>query len=89
MNQRFKKRVYKKGTDAQAVFIAKAGGMDLEETAVFLAFHNGAEDLDICADLGIDPKRFPDVEREVSIKMYAGLMHCIDFTMAREKEIPR
>ena len=87
MNQKFKKRVYKKGTDAQAAFIAAAGGMDPEETDVYLAFHRGAEDLDICADLGIDPKRFPEVEREVSVKFYAALMHCVDFTMAHE--IPR
>lgn len=41
MNQCLKDSVYNRGTKKQAVFMAEIGGMNEEETEVFLLIHSG------------------------------------------------
>ena len=81
MNQILKDAIYTNGTDEQAAFIAKLGGMTPAEIEVFNLLHNGESDVYIQIKLGLSRKAYDKIADQVRRKTFGAVMQCIDFRM--------
>lgn len=84
MNQILKDRIYGKGTKKQAEFMALLGGMNTEETTLFMLLHEGHSDLFIQEEMCLDRKSFNRIEEAVKAKLTIAVFHCIDITYEHE-----
>ena len=82
MNQALKNEIYQLGTDEQAGFIVRSAGLTEKEQAVFWAWRNGEEDIDIAGDLfDGNEKKMKTVERRIRMKIAIAVFDCISFRM--------
>lgn len=86
MNQCLKDSVYNRGTKKQATFMAKIGGMNEEETAVFLLIHSGKKDQVIMDMMGLSRKSFERIVEAVRAKLLLAVFECINAHMDELEE---
>lgn len=80
MNQVLKDAVYGKGTRRQVEFMAKLGGMNDEEKAILMLFHEGKTDTYIQLELGLSRKAYERIEEAVRAKLTIAIFTCINKT---------
>lgn len=78
MNQILKDAVYTRGTKSKAIYMAKLGGMNDEETEVFMLLHDGKTDLFIQEELGLTRTSYARIEESVRAKLLLAVFDCID-----------
>ena len=81
MNQVLQRCVYQLGTDEQANFIADISGMKGEVREMYLMFHDGKKEREICHALGIEHDAFQIIESTVRTKFLMGVFDCVLFRM--------
>lgn len=86
MNQCLKDSVYNRGTKKQAVFMAEIGGMNEEETEVFLLIHSGKKDQVIMDVMGLSRKSFERIVEAVRAKLLLAVFECINAHMDELEE---
>ena len=84
MNQTLKERFYGKGNGLQMKWVAKAAGLNEKEAQMFWAWHQGKSDLEIEEEMCLDKDARIRIERLISPKITAAILHAIDFCMANE-----
>lgn len=78
MNQVLKDAVYTKGSDAKAVYMAKLGGMNEEETKVFMLLHQGKADAYIQDVMDLTRPSYERIEESIRAKLLLAVFDCID-----------
>ena len=80
MNQSLKRFVYRRGSVKQAEFLAELGGMNTDETSVFLMLHDGKDDQYIQDMLCISRSAYELIEESVRAKLLLAVFECINYT---------
>lgn len=78
MNQIIKNIVYTKGTRKQALFMAEIGGMNEEETKVFLMLHEGRTMEYIMLTCRLSRKGYERIEESIRAKLLLAVFECIN-----------
>lgn len=81
MNQVLKDTVYNRGTKKQALFMARIGGMNEEETEIFLMLHAGKSDQVIMDVQGLSRKSYLRIEESIRAKLLLAVFECINSHM--------
>ena len=84
MNQTLKDRFYSIGTKRHIKYVAAAGGMTEEETAVLSLLHEKRDAQYIMDELAIDKNRLQALEKNVGAKTACAILHAIDFCIQFE-----
>lgn len=79
MNQILKDTVYGKGTKQQVQLMAEIGGMNEEETTLFMHIHNGLSDITIQEEMGLSRKAYERIEESVRAKLLLAIFECINY----------
>ena len=80
MNQVLKRTVYQRGTEKQALFMAELGGMNDEETQMFLLLHSGKDDQFIQDMMSVSRSAMERIEEALRAKLLLAVFECINFT---------
>ena len=81
MNQILKDCVYGKGTQAQVDMMAELGGMNDEETRLFVLLHKGYTETAIRMEMGLSSTNaYSRIESAVRAKLTIAIFHCINYT---------